>query len=209
MKLYKTKLSLPRKRWIRNKKVNIDPQMLITPQDFRLQAFADENKFKILKEKNWWQRIFNLEADIDWFLTVQKVWRYVVTHWGYKTDIVGMGKKDYWNFPFETLSLKNIDCEDSAILIVSILRYLGLPPQRVRCARGDYVLIKDKKPYNIGHMWAEYLDSDGVWRILEGTLIKMFDTFWLPESEVMLYLYTWGFNDKVIWKRSPSTRIRG
>lgn len=71
----------------------------------------------------------------------------------YRTD-------DYWNFPSETLRDGVGDCEDTAILLVSILRrrFPGLPA---------YVTVGYYQGY--GHVWVG-LFRDGQWRVLDTTL---------------------------------------
>jgi predicted transglutaminase-like cysteine proteinase len=49
------------------------------------------------------------------------------------------GVSDYWQTPTETLTLKAGDCEDFAILMVSMLRAYGVPKDQVYVAVGDEV----------------------------------------------------------------------
>lgn len=71
---------------------------------------------------------------------------------------------DYWCTPAETLAARKGDCDDKAILLVSILRNY-LPQDQVYCAFGMWY-YKDKLD---GHMWVITDGNDGQDRILEST----------------------------------------
>lgn len=62
---------------------------------------------------------------------------------------------EWWKFPSETLAKRAGDCDDSAILLCSLLRHF-YPPDRVYVTAGTY--------RGLGHAWVEL---DG--KILETT----------------------------------------
>lgn len=47
------------------------------------------------------------------------------------------GKKDYWQFVFETLYYKTGDCEDGAILLANLMMASGIPYWKIRLSVGD------------------------------------------------------------------------
>ncbi|GAI76816.1 unnamed protein product, partial [marine sediment metagenome] len=68
---------------------------------------------------------------------------------------------DLWRTPRETLEKRyGVDCDDSAILLCSILRNY-IAPEDVYCAIGDL----DGE----GHMWIVTANSNGEDRIIEAT----------------------------------------
>lgn len=72
-----------------------------------------------------------------------------------KSISYGSDDGEWWRFPAETLAKHTGDCDDSAILLCSLLRNF-YPPDRVYAVAGTY--------RGLGHMWAE-LDGE----ILEAT----------------------------------------
>jgi hypothetical protein len=54
----------------------------------------------------------------------------------YAFDVDAHGVKDYWQSPSQTLSLRAGDCEDFALLLVSLLRASGVPDDQVYVAVG-------------------------------------------------------------------------
>jgi hypothetical protein len=71
---------------------------------------------------------------------------------------------DYWTTPAELLAAQAGDCDDKAILLVSILRNY-LPPDQVYCAFGLWVLDGE----TTGHMYVVTEGEDGDDRIIEAT----------------------------------------
>jgi transglutaminase-like putative cysteine protease len=71
---------------------------------------------------------------------------------------------DYWTTPAEILQARAGDCDDKAILLVSLLRN-KIPPDQVFCAFGHWGKTTKKD----GHMWV-VMDSGGPEdRIIEAT----------------------------------------
>ncbi len=77
-------------------------------------------------------------------------------------------KVDYWQFPDETLFVKEGDCEDRALLLASLLTAAGISPYNVRVALG-YVRRFDtgNRTGHFDHCWVMYKDEAGRWSILE------------------------------------------
>jgi len=66
----------------------------------------------------------------------------------YKFDNVSHGQGEYWQFSKETLALRTGDCEDSAILLCSLLRAAGVPATDV------YVVVGETQ--GSGHAWVSF-----------------------------------------------------
>ncbi|OIP27580.1 MAG: hypothetical protein AUK00_01720 [Dehalococcoidia bacterium CG2_30_46_9] len=73
---------------------------------------------------------------------------------------------DLWRTPAETLAKRTgVDCDDSAILLASIIRAAGIPPDQVYCAFGLWTLDGETD----GHMWVVLGSDSGEDRTLEST----------------------------------------
>ncbi len=71
---------------------------------------------------------------------------------------------DYWRTPAESMDQKAIDCDDSAILLCSLLRNY-LPPDQVFCSVGIWA----KRGKSGGHMWVTVKEFGKPARLLEST----------------------------------------
>lgn len=71
---------------------------------------------------------------------------------------------DFWAQPGEMLEARQGDCDDSAILLCSLLRNY-LPPEKVFCAVGMWRVGGSAE----GHMWVVIEGDDGEDRVLEST----------------------------------------
>jgi hypothetical protein len=113
----------------------------------------------------------------------------------YKSDEERWGG-DYWQTPDETIFYGTGDCEDSSILLCSLLRAYGIPAERVYVALG--VDGSDD-----GHAFlVEDWYCDGEWRRIESQAPAQFSSVaWLgglrphPDSELDKYEITVAFND--------------
>jgi predicted transglutaminase-like cysteine proteinase len=68
---------------------------------------------------------------------INKIRLWVYSNIKQTSDEALHGVNDYWQTPAETLALKAGDCEDFAILVVSMLRAYGIPKDQVYIAVGD------------------------------------------------------------------------
>lgn len=85
---------------------------------------------------------------------------------------------DYWQFPLETLDSGRGDCEDTSILLCSILRNY-IPPEEVYCVAGDWK--------GDGHCWVV-----ANWNIIETTANSRKSIVGGYKPEVF-------FNDQCCW----------
>lgn len=95
----------------------------------------------------------------------EKMWniqKWVVQNIKYIGDNLNEGFVEYWQFPFETITFKNGDCEDGAILIGSMAINMGIPAFRIRVVAG-LVQPQPTAPMG-GHGYVAYLrESDNQW----------------------------------------------
>jgi hypothetical protein len=118
-----------------------------------------------------------------------------------------LGTPEFWLFPTETTKLGQGDCEDGAILIVSILRNLGMPAWRIRVAAG-YVQSEGKRA---GHAWATYCrETDEAWIPLDWCYWP--EDYTIPVKENPKYFggdQVWfSFNDENAWSEFPSHEVK-
>ena len=86
--------------------------------------------------------------------------RRVVFNVRYKTDQELYGATEHWPFAYETLHLRQGDCDGGAILMANIMLKSGVPEWRIRLCAGS---VKGG-----GHAWVTYLrESDDKWVILD------------------------------------------
>jgi hypothetical protein len=108
----------------------------ITPEDQNVVGL----KNKILRDK------FVLTS--DWIAL--RDW--VGNNIQYRSDPEIHGEKEYWQFSNETIQLRTGDCEDFSILLCSLLRADGWPPDNV------YVIVGEQN--NQYHAWVRIIWND-------------------------------------------------
>jgi len=140
------------------------------PWDIRRWVFPDDDSFM----KEIWQEIkaehrndFAESSSRQADLSAKAIWHFVVERIAYLKDDRG---HDFWQFPPETLSLKQGDCEDKSFLAVSLMLAAGIPKNRVRVTVGAMQTLENGTYSLFGHAWPMYRTSRGVWCILESCL---------------------------------------
>ena len=87
--------------------------------------------------------------------TNQNVNNYLI----YKKDIEVHGVTDYWQTPAESLQLKSGDCEDYAILKMSVLLDQGIPYRDMM-----FTLVRlDPQADTLDHMFLSVLINNKIW----------------------------------------------
>jgi len=113
------------------------------------------------------------ESDQDPDKYIRKVYDYITSHVGYGFDEDLVGLNEYVQMPYETLTKGWGDCEDSTMLMVSMLTPKGVPCRMVLgyAAGGS-------------HRWPE-VKYEGEWYIFDTT---NGDVFPLRDSEKKHYV---------------------
>jgi len=122
---------------------------------------------------------------------------------------VTTGWPEYWQYPCETAARREGDCEDGALLIVSLCRVLGVPADRIRVAAGNVE--------GGGHAWASYRrESDEQWVAADWCYLSDHDKPVAqrpPLKEREFYLRGEGvwfsFNDYFAWSHRAVVEIKG
>jgi len=140
----------------------------ITPETYMVQKLANELAKSTADETAWelfrWvveQVEYPIRAGIPEALLVFCDFHLLFRH--PFTPKLSAVLFDYWKFPVETLRDLKGDCEDTSMLLTSLLRALNLPAY---CVIGEVVI--DGVPY--GHAWVIYDHCKYGWVILESTL---------------------------------------
>jgi len=116
-------------------------------------------------------------------LRAKKIWRFVASEIEYVLDPESQKKLDFWQFPAETLALKQGDCEDTSFLLAALLLAGGVSPFCFRVVFG-WLKSTDNNPSE-RHAWVLYKDEAGVWRILESTLDSTSIPKRLPDANML------------------------
>lgn len=95
--------------------------------------------------------------------TMFAIQKWVVSNIKYIGDDLNQGTMEYWQFPFETISCGTGDCEDGALLIMSLALNSGIIPDfRIRLVAG-MVQPEPTAPEG-GHAYVSYLrETDNQW----------------------------------------------
>lgn len=86
--------------------------------------------------------------------TMMNIFKYVIELIKYVAD-----NGEYWKDPEVTFYEKTGDCEDGALLIISIARILGIPAYKIKLCAGFVDLNKQLT----GHAYIIYLAEDNNW----------------------------------------------
>ena len=110
------------------------------------------------------------------------VWQYVVTSTKYVQDPESHRRGDFWQFPAETIALRQGDCEDTSFLLATLLLAAEISPFCVRVVFGSVI----RAPSGGGeqHAWVIYKDEAGTWQVLESTLCQ-WPAAWVPADDAV------------------------
>jgi len=119
----------------------------------------------------------------------------------YTPDQKTHNQPEFWQNPEETWQTKKGDCEDGALLIISLARMAGIPAYRIKLCAG-WVINAGKK---IGHAYCIYLADDGQWKVVDWCY---FPTLSLkkPHKELtdQYQEIWWTANDKYTWAQKTT-----
>ena len=131
-------------------------KLLVTPQDQTVTQALQEAMATPDKSVSYTSS--STIADIN------KIRLWVFSNIKQSSDEALHGVSDYWQTPTETLALQAGDCEDFAILMVSMLRAYGVPQDQVYAAVGDdanknwHAFVVERYSYGV---WVE-IDPENV-----------------------------------------------
>ncbi len=101
--------------------------------------------------------------------TQLQIQRFVVQNFRYLSDEKNNKSVEHWQFPYESVHGRLMDCEDGAILITNLLIQQGLPNYRVKVQQG-WVQEAPTQPQG-GHAYCVYLEDPindkQDWKILD------------------------------------------
>jgi len=109
----------------------------------------------------------------------------------YETDSYQFAWEDYWQFPEETIVLGKGDCEDTSILVASLLLSFNIPSYKVRVNLG---LVYGQ----YGHAYLQYWNGTE-WLLVETTMPWKYTQPLEPMSQHTEYKTYWAFNDQLAW----------
>lgn len=134
-----------------------------------------------------------------------KIWKFVAEYIEYKSDKESVGLSDFWLFPSETLTLRKGDCEDTSILMASLMQTAGISDHCIRVVLGRVISSEG----TFGHAWVVYQNEAGRWCLLESTLTSV--PSYLPQADPMTeegivqrYEPSYCFNRSHLWSIYPT-----
>ena len=143
----------------------IDRRYLIRSTDSKmtdLKGFCkecmDDEKLKI-KAKEL-SKVYYMD---DWDKLMIHILRYVHNILTYKSDLSQWGIREYWQTARVTFEKKTGDCEDGAILILTLARLAGVPENRIFLSCG---YCKTRSGVG-GHAYVTYRGNDGAEYVLD------------------------------------------
>lgn len=131
-----------------------------------------------------------------------KILKFVKGRTKYKGDPLIHKKAEFWQHAEETYQRKTGDCEDCALLILSLMRMNGIPAYRCKICAGWVQINKGK----CGHAYVIFLASDNRWYVLDWCYwySKSISRFRRqPHNLCPEYLdIWWTFNDEYTWAQT-------
>jgi len=129
------------------------------PIDVRSMIWANDCMLKEVASK-----VTNGDDTYD--VAAHKLQKFIVSNIEYVSDKKSSRLEEFWQFPNETLISGCGDCEDSSILLASLLINAGIPSWRVRVTAG--LVSTGRNAPDGGHAYVTYCrESDNNWVVLD------------------------------------------
>lgn len=132
--------------------------LVLVSGSYAFAEFEQESAYSILRQGKGYELIHPVQVNLIEVETemeaLVKVHQYIAKRYKFIGDMKRIGKKESWTPANEMIERLTGDCEDWAILMVSMLRFnttKPIPPERV------WVMCS----YSMGHAWVLYQDEDG------------------------------------------------
>ncbi|MFA5132996.1 MAG: transglutaminase family protein [Candidatus Paceibacterota bacterium] len=128
--------------------------------------------------------------------------RAVMKRVSYKSDMLKWNKPERWQSPAETFALGTGDCEDGALMLMTLMDAADIPAWRRKVACG-YVL-EPRTNKRVGHAYVIYLKDDFRWYCLDWCYypVESIENYLknVPHSELKKYYdLWWTFNQEHSW----------
>jgi hypothetical protein len=179
--------------------IGMDIRKLVS---FGSSASADKIMRRLVEEK----RLPRGKGRGDFDRCAMILWDFIARNVSYLHDSERPGGRSACLLPHEVGTLRKGDCEDSSVLLASLLIACGISPFCVRVVLGE---ISDENGRLLGsHCWPIYKSESGRWCILESTLDSIPSR--MPEADKLTtygqsfqYIPFYCFNHHHLWKISP------
>ena len=133
---------------------------------------------------------------------MKKVLKWTIMNIKYKTDQQLYGQPELWQNPEVTYSRKQGDCEDGALLMITLARLCGIPAYKIKLCAG---FVKTGTKGKEGHAYCIYLADDEKWYTLDWCYWKneSLNNFKKkPHSQNPNYIdIWWTANDEFSWSQ--------
>lgn len=178
-----------------------------SPVTYKAQGFKRDIRNMILTKSYILQTTANKFKTLDNDTKALNCLRFIKQNITYTSDIKTHKMPEFWQNPEETWQTKTGDCEDGALLIISLLRMAGVPAFRIKLCAGNVL----QGTTTIGHAYAIYLsEKDNQWYALDWCFypIESINSFnKKPHKDIKYYLgIWWTVNDTFSWAQH-STEI--
>lgn len=147
----------------------------------------------------------NFESNDDKALAcLRKVMATIV----YRSDMIKNGKPEFWQSPAKTFVDGSGDCEDGALLLMTIMESAGIPAWRRKICCG-YVLDPVTKKKG-GHAYVIYLKDNLNWMVLDWCYypLKCIENYnkGIPHSRQkdIYFDIWWTFNSQFSWSQKDT-----
>lgn len=173
-------------------RVDHDPRNLVFDKSHVLQIHADHLKGKDDDETAW------------------NIFKFVKRRLTYQGDMVTSNAAEFWQNPEATYGLRQGDCEDGAILIMSLMAMAGIPAWKRKVCAG---WVQNNQGRKGGHAYAIYFREKYFdWFVLDWCYYpSVAERHWkagVAHRDHPNYLDIWfTFNEQLTWAQKD-TRIK-